>query len=275
MSTNEDRIIRTSEKWFLTEPLLFATYCTHTIVANLKLKVPFRTGKKRIEFSPVILDELEDLQIEELLKIEVLRILLKHPYHRQPQFVKRKVLTQSSNVTINDSYMIKDFVKTFIKGLDYKLPRKLCFEEYYAMIYEILSHANPNSFCGTSIVPTNKPANSDDDDDDGGLDNDINVEQNGFSPEEQLSELWEDDEETCCSINDIIEVAQASDNWGTVSRNLKDTIKAGLKVAMDYRRMLSHFRTSVLSSKRSLTRMRQAGVSVFQIWNRKTGCYSI
>lgn len=256
MNKNEDRIKKISEKWFLTEPLLFATYCTHTIVANLKLKVPFRTGKKRIEFSPVILDELEDLQIEELLKIEVLRILLKHPYQRQPQFVKRKVLTQASNVTINDSYMIKDFVKTFIKGLDYKLPSNLCFEEYYAMIYEILSHANPNSFCGTSIVPTNKPANSDDDDDDGVLNNDINMEKNGFSPEEQTSELWEEDEDICYSINDMIETAQASNTWGTLAGDLIDIIIACRSVEIDYRRMMSHFRTSVLSSKRSLTRMR-------------------
>ena len=72
----------------------------------------------------------------------------------------------------------------------------------------------------------------------------------------QISELWEDNEEACCSINEFIEVATASNNWGTVAGKLQGLIKASLKVDMDYRKMLSLFKTSVISSKRRLTRMR-------------------
>lgn len=43
---------------------------------------------------------------------------------------------------------------------------------------------------------------------------------------------------------------------GTVAGKLQGLIKASLKVDMDYRKMLSLFKTSVISSRRRLTRMR-------------------
>ena len=72
----------------------------------------------------------------------------------------------------------------------------------------------------------------------------------------QISELWEENEEACCNINEFIEVATASNNWGSVASKLQGLIKASLKVDMDYRKMLSLFKTSVISSRRRLTRMR-------------------
>ena len=72
----------------------------------------------------------------------------------------------------------------------------------------------------------------------------------------QISELWEENEEACCNINEFIEVATASNNWGSVAGKLQGLIKASLKVDMDYRKMLSLFKTSVISSRRRLTRMR-------------------
>ena len=134
----EQRIKKIGEHWFLTEPLLFAAYCTHELAVNKRLRIPFRAGKKRIEYSPVILSPMRDNHIEEFLKIEILRIILKHPYQRQPPFAKRKVLTHASNVTINDARQMQPFVKDMLKRLNYSwpegLPAGLCFEEYYALI---------------------------------------------------------------------------------------------------------------------------------------------
>ena len=42
----EQRIKKIGEHWFLTEPLLFAAYCTHELAENKMLRVPFRVGKK-------------------------------------------------------------------------------------------------------------------------------------------------------------------------------------------------------------------------------------
>lgn len=274
-----------SSRWFLTDPLLFSVYCTHRLVPNEKLKVPFRTGKMRIEYSEALLSDLNERTIDELLKIEVLRILLKHPYQRQPSFAKRKVLTQASNITIDDVYQIQPSARDFLNGLDYGLPSGLCFEEYYSLVYEIVSHGKPNTNCNSSIVPSDIPGNPDDEDDDDESQNQNQENQQSESEneksnsdsqgdmqnsasnnedestantdyDEQLSELWEDDESVCCDINNLIEIAESSDSWGTIAGNLQGLIKANMKIQMDYRRMLSLFRSSVLSSKRRLTRMR-------------------
>ena len=79
MITEEERIKRIIERWFLLEPLMFNIFCTHKLEKNLGLKVPFRSGKMKIEYSPLLLQKLSDKALEEYLKVEVFRIVLKHP----------------------------------------------------------------------------------------------------------------------------------------------------------------------------------------------------
>ena len=234
----KERIKKITDYWFLTEPLIFAAYCTHELSQNENMQVPFRTGKKRIEFNPAIIDGYPNKLIAEYLKIEVFRILLKHPYQRLPTFPNRKVLAYASNITIADCY------KTEYKlaGVNrWPLKEGLCFEEYYNKIFAILSTPpEENADSGESIIsPENKNQTS------------LDAEE-----AEQLSALWEEDEEVSCTINNLIEIAESSNTWGNISGNLQELIKASKTIAMDYRKMLSAFRTSILSSKRRLTRMR-------------------
>ena len=91
---------RITENWFLSEPLMFAAFCTHQLTENNKLTVPFRTGDRRIEYSINVIAALTPEQTEEYLKTEMIRILLKHPYQRQPPFPNRTALTFASNITI-------------------------------------------------------------------------------------------------------------------------------------------------------------------------------
>lgn len=261
----KQRLKNITEFWFLTEPLLFAAYCTHELIANNQIKIPIRTGQRRIEYNPNIIEEISDKQIMEYLKIEIIRIILKHPYQRLPPFPNRKVLTYASNITIADSY------KTLVQlpGVNqWPLPKNLCFEEYYNKVFAILStppEKNANS--GESIIPPDfSPPSSDEDMETNSESSGSNASSqktttnkgglNEQSSEEQLSALWEEDEDICCDINDIIEIAEASNTWGTLSENLIEIIKASKVIALDYRKILSLFKTSILSSKRSLTRMR-------------------
>ena len=218
-----ERIKKISEEWFLTEPLLFVVYCSHELCENSEISVPMRTGNRKIEISPQILDKTSDEMLEEYLKIEIFRILLKHPYQRQPPFAQKALLTMASNVTIADVYDIPKEIKDQMDGTEILVPKGLCFEEYYSLLKEI------------PLPKTN-----------GTIPN-LNA---------QISELWEEDDESCCAINDLIEVALANSTWGSIPGQMQSLIKAGLKVDMDYRKMLSAFKTSVISSKRYLTRMR-------------------
>ena len=234
----KERIKKITDYWFLTEPLIFAAYCTHELSQNENMKVPFRTGKKRIEFNPAIIDGYPNELIAEYLKIEVFRILLKHPYQRLPTFPNRKVLAYASNITIADCYK----TECKLAGVNrWPLKEGLCFEEYYNKIFAILSTPpEENADSGESIIPPE------------------NKNQTSLDAEEaeQLSALWEEDEEVSCTINNLIEIAESSNTWGNISGNLQELIKASKTIAMDYRKMLSAFRTSILSSKRRLTRMR-------------------
>ena len=216
-----DRIKKIGERWFLTEPLLFATYCSHNVIENDSMIVPVRTGNRRIEFSLKYLNEVTNSTLENLLKIEMFRILLKHPYQRQPPFANKALLTIASNVTIADVYEVPNSVKQMSEGMENSLPHGLCFEEYYRLLSEQKANDGAQMECN-----------------------------------KQISELWKDDEEACCNINGIIENAMECDTWGSIPGSLQDVIKASLKVDMDYRKMLSLFKTSFISSKRRLTRMR-------------------
>ncbi|WP_458450472.1 VWA-like domain-containing protein [Fibrobacter sp.] len=306
-----DRIKKIGERWFLTEPLLFAVYCSHEFVENSAIDVPMRTGNMKIEFAPKILDRIADDVLAEYMKIEMFRILFKHPYQRQPPFAAKALLTMASNITIADVYDVSREVKKQMSGTEQKLPGGLCFEEYYNLL---LQESTPNTgkSGGESQKTDSGPGQGDksgqggDDsgsgsqDDNGaggsssqngagsgggngvGQEGDASSDSRGSSGRDgggsggkgsgasgnsgagnsqehrdsQISELWEDNEEACCSINEFIEVATASNNWGTVAGKLQGLIKASLKVDMDYRKMLSLFKTSVISSRRRLTRMR-------------------
>lgn len=314
-----DRIKKIGERWFLTEPLLFAVYCSHEFVENNAIDVPMRTGNMKVEFAPKILDKIADDVLVEYLKIEMFRILLKHPYQRQPSFATKALLTMASNMTIADVYDVSREVKKQMSGTEQKLPGGLCFEEYYNLLKQ---NVPPNSGkSGGEPQKTDSGSGRGDKSEQGeggrdgdgsqadagqdgngnGNGNDAGQEGggndgsswqgksrgsssrngagsgggngdasgrshgksggkcNGNSQEQrdsQISELWEDNEEACCDINEFIEVATASNNWGTVAGKLQGLIKASLKVDMDYRKMLSLFKTSVISSKRRLTRMR-------------------
>ena len=276
-----ERIKKIGERWFLTEPLLFAVYCSHEFEENNSIDVPMRTGNMKVEFSPKILDRIADDVLVEYMKIEMFRILLKHPYQRQPSFAAKALLTMASNVTIADVYEVSPAVKKQMSGTELKLPGGLCFEEYYNLL---LQNTTPNS--GKSGGEPQQSGDKFKRDGDGSNDSD-NAGQDGDGEsggssgrdggsggkgsgvsgnsgagnsqehrDSQISELWEENEEACCSINEFIEVATASNNWGTVAGKLQGLIKASLKVDMDYRKMLSLFKTSVISSKRRLTRMR-------------------
>ena len=93
-----------TQTWFLSEPLLFSVFCCHEFVANEKLHISFRTGKMRIEYCPQIVETLSDHEIAEYLKIEVFRILLKHPYQRQPTGANKAYLAIASDVTLHANY---------------------------------------------------------------------------------------------------------------------------------------------------------------------------
>lgn len=259
-------ITKIAEEWFLKEPLIFGVYCTHKLTENRKMKIPFRCGRMRIEYNPELLEKMDGKQIADLLKIEVVRIILKHPYQRMPVCPNFAALALASDITIQDS-TIKDSAsffsspKTKLRSpADFDLPNGLCYEEYYAKLLNKLREQLKDF--SLTLMENSEAEDSDAEDSKAALqkgeaeEEDGESDENGFMASFQTAELWEENDEAAETVNAEIEKAQTSNSWGSISGDLKQIIEASLVIQMDYRRMLSMFRASILSSKRKPTRMK-------------------
>ena len=101
----DERISDVAQRWFLLEPLLFSMYCTQALTENSRLHVPLRTGGGKIEYNAKLIDGIDDKELADRLKVEVLRIVLKHPYLRQPFRARPEILYLASNMTILDNML--------------------------------------------------------------------------------------------------------------------------------------------------------------------------
>lgn len=59
-----------------------------------------RCGCGTIEYNPDFIDAMSDADLAGRLKVEALRILLKHPYQRQPFRARPEILTMASNTSL-------------------------------------------------------------------------------------------------------------------------------------------------------------------------------
>ena len=254
MITLEERIKKIIERWFLLEPLMFNIFCTHKLEKNISLKVPFRSGKMIIEYSPLLLQKLSDKEVEEYLKAEVFRIVLKHPYERVPQDANKVALGFASDVTIEQ---LADFTIPLHNYAELGLAKGLSYEEYYRDLRfrpiaqldygndEEKKHSDSNQQFSSKNQDCSKLQTDEED--------------QSYSDQQKAAEnveLWQEDELATEEINAQIVKAQESNEWGTISRNLQQMIEANLIVRMNYKKILSSFRANILSQNRELTRTR-------------------
>lgn len=233
----KEKISQVVDKWFLYEPLFFNVYCTHKLEPNSDMKCPFRTGKRRIEYNPELLKDSTTEEIAQGLKTEVTRILLKHPYQRVPQNQNRSALTTASDVTINE-HCYHD--KKLKDAAHYNMESGLSYEEYYKKLYYICPDFDAMDGDGKQhLMPSLKKG-----------------EIGEYEAAADAAELWDEDEEMADSVNQQIQKAQKTNQWGSISGDFQETITASLKIPMDYRRILSQFRACIISQRRKLTRMK-------------------
>ena len=213
-----------TQRWFITEPALFAIYCTHHLEVNTRMKCPIRTGHGVIEYNPNIIPQSKE-EREELLRSEVMRILLKHPYDRQPENVKKLATAIASDMVLSDNMTLK--YRNLISPRDLKLERGKFFEWY---AHEVNSR----------IVVVDASFLS-------------SLSDEELEALEEMSEFWEEDD---FMVNELNETIKDIKDWGSLTGNVVDKIKASLDVKIDYRKALAGFRASIVSSFRNLTRMR-------------------
>lgn len=249
----EEKIHKIVEDWFLMEPALFVIWCTHKLVKNEKLAVPMRSGRQMIEFNPEMMKDWNESEIAERLRFEVLRILLGHPYMRQPFKARKGILGLASDITLKSLY--KD-TSTLPVPSDLIYEKGKCFEEYYALVKKYVEQKETETYSPPYEIDGGLL-----DDGGGGLDDepdmggDTSEIENMMRPYTEAAELWEEDQLMQESIRGKIEQVKRMNQWGSLPGKVVDEILASTIVRIDYRQILSMFRASVLSSSRKLTRM--------------------
>ena len=259
---------RIAEHWFLSEPVLFATYCSHQLKPNSSITCTMRTGKGCIEYNPELTNLLTEQAIEENLKVEMIRILLKHPYDRQPKDCSAMACTLGSDCTLSSYYDNWKYVN-LAKPSDFQLPEKEYFEWYAINIDKLIKKEGTSSEGNSSSNGQEASEREEASEGNNLTKGDTTTEEKNDSvmtktsdyakAKAEQSALWEEDELMQISINTIIENAK---NWGTIPGNLVEQIIASTKARIDYRKVISGFRASCISMRRTLTRMRP---------NRRTG----
>lgn len=237
------------EKWFILEPPLFQVLCLHDLKAETQMACPLRSGRKRIEYNPDIVNEMSDEALEEALRAEALRILLKHPYERRPEGCSQRAMGLGSNLVIGDNYAHQRFKIETPK--EYGLKGGMNYE-WYARQVEEQQEGSGKGKSDEGEGPGNDKAEY------GGGDNDGDEKGSGEKYRD-LAELWEEDDMTAQLINGIIE---STKSWGSLSGQFAEMLNASLKAKINWRNIFAGFRASIISSKRKLTRMRP---------NRRTG----
>lgn len=197
-----------------------------------------RVGEGRIEYNPLVLSHKNYKEVELLLRIEMIRLFLKHPYERRPEGCCGEAIALGSDCTIADGYCLLKEAGTLKGPGAYHLPIGQCYEWYCKQIQ------------------------NDKDDDDNNDENNGTKEQNDKRTKQQnnaLSALWHDDSLRQAQINELIE---RTNDWGTLSGDIVEQIKASTRARLNSSMVFQGFKSNLLSAHRRLTRMRP---------NRRTG----
>lgn len=267
----ENQIKEITKNWFFKEPLLFNAYCSHTLIENPNMNIPFRTGKMRIEYSSEILSKYERAVIENLLKIEMYRILLQHPYARQPYNPRAGILSIASDVTIYNLIEEKELITDLMPGILYLKNQAVRFHTLEHPLGIKWEGSDELKFFQRNLQIDRKT---------GELltvdkltfeqwyskilflvkETAIAGENAGEGENEsglaQMSELWEENEEAQQQIKTNLEKAEVDEGWGAMGGEMQRSLKSECDFSFDYRRALTQFRQNIVSVNRTLTRMR-------------------
>ena len=227
----KERLNKIIERWFVMEPALFAVTCSHELVENSRIACLLRCGKQRIEYNPGLLAATDDKTLEEALKAEAIRILLKHPYERKPDQCSQMAISIGSNMTLSDNYSfpLLDLEKPLDLGLEAGHP----YEWYCHRVQELRPEEMEGERDGQG---------------------EMQMQGSCWSPgNTDRSELWEEDDLAVANINGIIENVK---EWGSLAGKFAEMIVASTKAKINWRNIFSGFRASILSSQRKMTRMR-------------------
>lgn len=266
-------------KWFLIDPGFFMVACTHIIEANPGIGCAMACGNGYIYINPESFIDKSDIFLEDALKLECIRILLKHPYQRQlPNRVKNYL---SSNLVIANNYKFRemklmnthDFFKSyqFDKENMEMIYDNIKLPEFPDSMKQNASDTGMNGSRGESTdsdstnsnIENNKSKDKSKDKQQSGQDGSKskmldNLDDACSSMDDAFnrSQFWKEDELKIVEMNKIIDKISDTNSWGSIPGDVVDIIKKSIESKFNYKALFQQFRSTVISSARILTRMK-------------------
>lgn len=236
------------------------------------MNVPMRSGQRRIEYSPKLLEKASDKTVENYLRVEMYRILLGHPYARKPYKAQPGILLAASDAVVYGLFPEADSLH--LSGIEYLKNQAVRFHTLVNPLGEHWAGSQEEKFFQRNLGldhKTNHLVFTDD------LsfeewykrilflvkETSVSGENAGFSGAaensaftDEVAELWEENEEIQNEIHENIQKADLDQGWGGLGGNLKRELQDSCDFSFDYRRALTKFRQNIVSANRKLTRMR-------------------
>ena len=271
-----ERIRRTVEKWFVTEPLFLAVWTMHALIVNPRIG-SIRVGQGRIEYNPDFIDTLDVHQLAEVLEVEAMRIVLKHPYLRRK--ARSDVAYQASNLTLQE-YLETSLpiprARDFFGAEAGEGYAKQYFEFYYVKLLEEADQMPSGSGGNSPGLGEDSDSEEDSDSKEDSASNEDSASEEdtdhqddtdpsgpsslddhaSVSAADENTRNWGADDLFESAVNEKILTARETNTWGSKAGRFREQILASLSPKLDYRAVLRQFRTSVLSVHRRLTRMK-------------------
>ena len=246
-----DRLSELRNKWFLMEPAYFMVLCTHKVEINNAMKCDITCGGGVIYLNEDMFSQRSDKYLEEKMKAEILRILLKHPYQRQLPNRIKMFLASNFVIANNTEFQEAVFTKTRTYFNTYSLDRASLEEIYDELKFP--SSDKPDEGNGTT-----KGIKSESDDNGVGKDPLENFDDGCSSSDDAIekTQYWKEDDFYTVEINNVIDKIDKSNSWGKIPGNLVDVIKKSIEPKFNYRAIFQQFRSTVISSNRTITRMK-------------------
>lgn len=262
MISAQERISKIADQWFIStdEGALFVLFCTHSLEENSRMQCAFRSGKGKIQFNPEMVNLMSTPALKDALTAEIIRISLMHPYERQPFGCPKQALKAGSDMVISPAYQLKYI--DMAEPSQFNLPDNQNFEWYVnAMsekIKEVMSQIDSKG--DKKQMPDGQTEPGDSSNGDKGKGEEV-VQVSSqmaavLSAPDDYTALWEDDEVTRNEVKEKIEEIESSIGWGNFPQALVHAIRIAANGTIDYRKVMRAFSTSIISSKRNLTRMR-------------------
>lgn len=249
-----------SDDWFLREPAFFALYCQQELEENVRMECAVRCGQGKIQYNPLVLKHKNYAELEQLMRIELIRLFLKHPYEREPEGCSRESMAIGSNVTIADDYctLHKEKLPLHEPGY-YHLPMGMYYEWYAKHIEQEKDKDEDNRQKNPSDSPDNESQVASSKDHSQQESSSNQQPKEGDNSYKDSADLWREDSLQRQKIDELIE---RTTDWGSIPADVVEKIKASTKARINSHLIWNGFRSAVLSSQRQFTRMRP---------NRRTG----